>query len=269
MKTENNLLKAAVAAAMVVSLAPFMKPNVALAYDAVQNGQNINYQSQESTEQTDDSSQLIQQSSNDPQNDAEKKSTGTSENETNDTEKEAQTQQSNMQQSIQNEEKTDAAAQNETDAETVAKIGDTNYSSLKKAVDDAKDGDTVLVTKSIKVSEEVKVVNKTITLKGVGNGVTLYRADNYLDGYLLNIDANSAVNIENINYDGGASGFKLGAEIVKNKQGHLPMVLVATDLKATKSMVYSEGKLIAKNSSFKNALIVTDKNDDKKVQLFI
>lgn len=105
------------------------------------------------------------------------------------------------------------------------------------------------------MNEEIKVVNKTITIKGLTD-VTLSRSEDYLNGYLLNIDKNSTVNLENIHFDGGAPGFTAGKEVVKNKKGYIPITLGDTDLKATKSMVYTEGHLKAKNSSFKNAVNV-------------
>ena len=132
---------------------------------------------------------------------------------------------------------------------------ETEYTSLKEAVEHAKDGDTVIVGQSLKVNEEIKVVNKNITIKGLTD-VTLSRSEDYLNGYLLNIDEKSTVNLENIHFDGGASGFTAGKEVVKNKKGYIPITLGATDLKATKSMVYTEGHLKAKNSSFKNAVNV-------------
>ena len=196
MNNKNHVLvKAALATAMAVSMAPFMKPNVALAYNAVE--ESINNTASEST-----TPQLV------------------------------------------------------SEASYVAKIGETEYTSLKEAVEQAKDGDTVVVGQSLKVTEEIKVVNKTITIKGLTD-VTLSRSENYLNGYLLNIDENSTVNLENIHFDGGASGFTAGEEVVKNKKGYIPITLGEKDLKATKSMVYTEGHLKAKNSSFKNAVNVT------------
>lgn len=196
MNRKNHVLvKAALATAMAVSMAPFMKPNVALAYNAVE--ESINNTASEST-----TPQLV------------------------------------------------------NEASYVAKIGETEYTSLKEAVEQAKDGDTVVVGQSLKVTEEIKVVNKTITIKGVTD-VTLSRSEDYLNGYLLNIDENSTVNLENIHFDGGASGFTAGEEVVKNKKGYIPITLGDKDLKATKSMVYTEGHLKAKNSSFKNAVNVT------------
>lgn len=193
-KKNHVLVKAVLATAMAVSVAPFMKPNVALAYNSVEEG--VNNTASKST-----ASQLV------------------------------------------------------SEASYVAKIGETEYTSLKEAVEQAKDGDTVIVGQSLKVTEEIKVVNKTITIKGLTD-VTLSRSENYLNGYLLNIDENSTVNLENIHFDGGASGFTAGKEVVKNKKGYIPITLGDTDLKATKSMVYTEGHLKAKNSSFKNAVNV-------------
>ena len=196
MNNKNHVLvKAALATAMAVSMAPFMKPNVALAYNAVE--ESINNTASEST-----TPQLV------------------------------------------------------SEASYVAKIGETEYTSLKEAVEQAKDGDTVIVGHSLEVTEEIKVMNKTITIKGLTD-VTLSRSENYLNGYLLNIDENSTVNLENIHFDGGASGFTAGEEVVKNKKGYIPITLGDKDLKATKSMVYTEGHLKAKNSSFKNAVNVT------------
>ena len=196
MNNKNHVLvKAALATAMAVSMAPFMKPNVALAYNAVE--ESTNNTASEST-----APQLV------------------------------------------------------SEASYVAKIGETEYTSLKEAVEQAKDGDTVVVGHSLEVTEEIKVVNKTITIKGLTD-VTLSRSENYLNGYLLNIDENSTVNLENIHFDGGASGFTAGEEVVKNKKGYIPITLGDKDLKATKSMVYTEGHLKAKNSSFKNAVNVT------------
>ena len=196
MNNKNHVLvKAVLATAMAVSMAPFMKPNVALAYNAVE--ESINNTSSKTTDTL-----LV------------------------------------------------------SEASYVAKIGETEYTSLKEAVEQAKDGDTVVVGQSLKVTEEIKVVNKTITIKGVTD-VTLSRSEDYLNGYLLNIDENSTVNLENIHFDGGASGFTAGEEVVKNKKGYIPITLGDKDLKATKSMVYTEGHLKAKNSSFKNAVNVT------------
>lgn len=196
MNNKNHVLvKAALATAMAVSMAPFMNPNVALAYNAVE--ESINNTSSKTTDTL-----LV------------------------------------------------------SEASYVAKIGETEYTSLKEAVEQAKDGDTVVVGQSLKVTEEIKVVNKTITIKGVTD-VTLSRSEDYLNGYLLNIDENSTVNLENIHFDGGASGFTAGEEVVKNKKGYIPITLGDKDLKATKSMVYTEGHLKAKNSSFKNAVNVT------------
>lgn len=195
-KKNHVLVKAVLATAMAVSMAPFMKPNVALAYNSVEEG--VNNTTSKST-----------------------------------------------------------ASQLASEASYVAKIGgvETEYTSLKEAVEHAKDGDTVIVGQSLKVNEEIKVVNKNITIKGLTD-VTLSRSENYLNGYLLNIDENSTVNLENIHFDGGAPGFTAGKEVVKNKKGYIPITLGATDLKATKSMVYTEGHLKAKNSSFKNAVNV-------------
>ena len=196
MNNKNHVLvKAVLATAMAVSMAPFMKPNVALAYNAVE--ESINNTASKTTDTL-----LV------------------------------------------------------SEASYVAKIGETEYTSLKEAVEQAKDGDTVVVGQSLKVTEEIKVVNKTITIKGVTD-VTLSRSEDYLNGYLLNIDENSTVNLENIHFDGGASGFTAGEEVVKNKKGYIPIALGDKDLKATKSMVYTEGHLKAKNSSFKNAVNVT------------
>lgn len=196
MNNKNHVLvKAVLATAMAVSMAPFMKPNVALAYNAVE--ESINNTASKTTDTL-----LV------------------------------------------------------SEASYVAKIGETEYTSLKEAVEQAKDGDTVVVGQSLKVTEEIKVVNKTITIKGVTD-VTLSRSEDYLNGYLLNIDENSTVNLENIHFDGGASEFTAGEEVVKNKKGYIPITLGDKDLKATKSMVYTEGHLKAKNSSFKNAVNVT------------
>mgnify|MGYP000192307371 FL=1 len=119
MNRKNHVLvKAALATAMAVSMAPFMKPNVALAYNAVE--ESINNTASEST-----TPQLV------------------------------------------------------NEASYVAKIGETEYTSLKEAVEQAKDGDTVVVGQSLKVTEEIKVVNKTITIKG-GTDVTLSRSEEWL-----------------------------------------------------------------------------------------
>lgn len=73
-RKERNLMKVAVASAMIVSLAPFMKPNVVLAYDAIQqqkaqDSQNVSSETTPST----DSSQLIQKNDeNQTQPEAEK-----------------------------------------------------------------------------------------------------------------------------------------------------------------------------------------------------
>lgn len=258
-RKERNLMKAAVATTMVVSLAPFKEPNIVLAYDAVQqqNAQKVQNESASSkdTDSSTDSSQLIQKNDEkQAQTEAEK-----SEEQSQITEKEespkVEKQQSNEQERVQiaQSQNTISGVSNE---ETVAKIEGTNYASLKEAVDDAQNGETIIVTKSIYVNEEVKVVNKNITIKGLNNKITLYRADSYLSGYLLNVDASSTVTLENINYDGGAGGFTAGEEVVQNKRGYVPVNLASSDLQAKKSMIYSEGKIVAKNSNFKNAVIV-------------
>ena len=258
-RKERNLMKVAVASAMIVSLAPFMKPNVVLAYDAIQqqkaqDSQNVSSETTPST----DSSQLIQKNDeNQTQPEAEKTEEQAQEAEKEESPKTVQQQSSEQETLASNQVQTvqpQSATSGVSDEEAVAKIGGTNYASLKQAVDEAQNGETIVVTKSIYVNEEVKVVNKNITIKGLNNKVTLYRADSYLNGYLLNIDENSTVTLENINYDGGASGFKTD-EVTQGSERFLTLKFQSTDLKASKSMIYSSGKLIGKNSSFKNALI--------------
>lgn len=82
----------------------------------------------------------------------------------------------------------------------VAKIGTTEYTSLAQAINDAKDGDTIIVTANTTLSETLEVKNKNITIKSerADDIKTITYVSNYISIGNWDGDIASSVTLENI-----------------------------------------------------------------------
>lgn len=150
---------------------------------------------------------------------------------------------------------------------TVAVADDTNpfriertgqsYATLAKATCAAQDGDVILVCRDATISTIAYVKdNKTLTIKSDGGEArTLSRDPAYAgdENFLLDISQSSAVQLENLIFDGGAPNFAPNPGEPGTGLQNIPIVNDEADVQARSAMIVSSGTLSAKNVVFQNA----------------